>query len=759
MVAGQRYAVYFWGANTTKALHIGHLRNLAIGNAIGATLTQAGGAVEHRSLICDVGRSMGEAMAGIVEHSGRDQPNLGPDGSEKSDHFVGTCYAQYVTAGRQNGDGEADGAEDSVAREEALYNDKADELMMRVLAGDQEALELWSKTRAWVIAGQRKTLARLGIPFDKVIFESDFLPEVREFTNQGLSEGTLTRRRGDEMVMYLTAREELEEMPLVRADGLPTQHMRALAYWAAAPELDDVISLQVCGTEWVAHVTCRRQLIDALGAANGNGHGSAKGGGPPTHDVFHGMVAREKEAITSTKEGALLIDDLAEWIESEIEADPARAAVRAAHPRAEGLPAQVALGYFLAQPMSKRVDFEPEKLLADGNSLGWDLARAQARRGGRAPLAGRQSRRRPAVPLRRRPVGELPSPPAQRGRDLRHPAAGPLPLPSRSLVRGGGALAGGRAGDPGGAGPGSARPRAGGGLMRTLLVDNHDSYSYNVFHLLAAACGEEPVVVNNDAVSWRVLSRENFDAIVLSPGPGRPERWHDFGVCRDILSYSEIPVLGICLGHQGIGNLLHGGVNRAPMAMHGRLSRIRHDGTGLFEGVPQDFEVVRYHSLAITSPMGPEGRETAWSEDGVVMGIEHSQRPMWGVQFHPESVATEHGRKIAENFYTMAERHGPTARRRAENSSHTAEIVPSAPGARGRRGRGGRSCRRGGCWCGASRARRRPSSSTNASSPTPRPPSGSTAPTPRPGSPSARSSAPAPAATAACSNTTSTPAR
>jgi para-aminobenzoate synthetase len=193
--------------------------------------------------------------------------------------------------------------------------------------------------------------------------------------------------------------------------------------------------------------------------------------------------------------------------------------------------------------------------------------------------------------------------------------------------------------------------------MKTLLVDNHDSYSYNVFHLLAAASGQEPVVVNNDAVSWRVLSRSDFDAIVLSPGPGRPERWHDFGVCRDILRYSEIPVLGICLGHQGIANLLHGGVNRAPMAMHGRLSRIRHDGTGLFEGIPQDFSVVRYHSLAITSPMGPEGHETAWSDDGVVMGIEHTSRPMWGVQFHPESVATEHGLAIAENFYAMAGRH------------------------------------------------------------------------------------------------------
>ncbi len=209
--------------------------------------------------------------------------------------------------------------------------------------------------------------------------------------------------------------------------------------------------------------------------------------------------------------------------------------------------------------------------------------------------------------------------------------------------------------------------------MRTLLVDNHDSYTYNVFHLLAAASGSEPVVVNNDAVSWRVLSRSDFDAIVLSPGPGRPERWHDFGVCRDILRYSEIPVLGICLGHQGIGNLLEGGVSSAPMAMHGRLSHVRHSDTGIFEGIPQDFSVVRYHSLAITGPPGPEGNVTAWADDGVVMGVEHTNRPIWGVQFHPESIATEHGRAIAENFYAMASRlcgNPPvdTARRRASNT-------------------------------------------------------------------------------------------
>jgi arginyl-tRNA synthetase len=385
IVADRRYAVYFWGANTTKALHIGHLRNLALGNAIGASLSQAGAKVEHRSLICDVGRSMGEAMAGVV-NSGRDH-QIGLDGDQKADHFVGACYADYVKAGRANGAGD-DGAEDSVARESAMYDDKADQLMRRVLAGDQEALELWSRTRAWVISGQRKTLARLGITFDKVIFESDFLPEVAELTAQGLAEGTLTRRRGDEMVMYQTRRQELEEMPLVRSDGLPTQHMRALAYWSAAPELDDVISLQVCGTEWVSHVTCRRKLIDHLGLVNGNGNASAKGGGPPTHDVFHGMVGRENASVTSSKEGALLIDDLAEWLEGEIDAEPEGAELRRAHPHPDRLAAQVALGFFLLQPTTKRVEFEPEKLLrAEKDSLGWDLARAQAHRG-TAPLSG-----------------------------------------------------------------------------------------------------------------------------------------------------------------------------------------------------------------------------------------------------------------------------------------------------------------------------------------------------------------------------------
>jgi para-aminobenzoate synthetase len=212
--------------------------------------------------------------------------------------------------------------------------------------------------------------------------------------------------------------------------------------------------------------------------------------------------------------------------------------------------------------------------------------------------------------------------------------------------------------------------------VSTLLVDNYDSYTYNVFHLLAAVSGEEPIVVHNDMVSWRALSRWNFDAIVLSPGPGRPERWHDFGVCSDILRFSETPVLGICLGHQGLGHVLDGVVASAPTVMHGRLSRVKHLDEGLFAGVPQDFSVVRYHSLAVTGPLGDSGRVTAWTDDGVVMGIEHRERPLWGVQFHPESVATEHGRRLVANFYKLALRHRnrPPRLRSVDGSSASAPV-------------------------------------------------------------------------------------
>ncbi len=404
---GERFSVQFWDANATKALHIGHLRNLAIGNALAAALTQAGAQVERRSLISDAGRSMGEAMAGVM-NSGR-HGHSWPDGDEKSDHFVGVCYADYVAANGSFSGAEIEYPEDSLTRELALRDDAADELLRRVMSGELEALQLWYKTRAWVIAGQRKTLARLGVAFDRVFFESDFLADAARLTAAGLRDGRL-RRREDGVVIYATGLKDFEEFPLVRADGVPTQHMRSLAYWMAAPELDGTTSMQVCGTEWVSHVTCRRKLMSEL-LPGGNGHarevtGPNGGSGPsvrgsngadarsgqapmhPTLDIFNGMVSRQKRALASS-EGALLIDDLIEALDKQIDASPAGRAVRHGHPFPERLASEIALGYFVSYPVAPPIDFEPAQLLDDGESLGWDIVRARAHHGGAPANGGR----------------------------------------------------------------------------------------------------------------------------------------------------------------------------------------------------------------------------------------------------------------------------------------------------------------------------------------------------------------------------------
>jgi hypothetical protein len=423
LARGRRYAVQFWDANATKALHVGHLRNLAIGNALAASLEQAGGEVERRSIISDAGRSMGEAMAGIIRSGHHTQS--WPEGDQKSDHFVGLCYADYVASGGFAEEGPEE-REDSLTRELRMQNDAADELLKRVMSGEGEALELWFKTRAWVISGQRKTLSRLGVAFDRVFFESDFLDDGFELTERGLREGKLTRRE-DGVVVFATGVEDLEEMPLLRADGQTTQHMRAVSYWMGAPGLEGVTTLQICGTEWVSHATCIRLLMEEFGRAengaastevggsdpesepasagvatlnpegaalstesgkNGSRNGGTQRGIHPTHDIFHGMVAQQKRAVSSSDEGGLLIDDLIEWIETQIAADPQMHEVRRAHPAPERIPAQVALGYFLPYPVTPRVDFDTGKLLLQRESLGWDLVRARAHHGTRATSPG-----------------------------------------------------------------------------------------------------------------------------------------------------------------------------------------------------------------------------------------------------------------------------------------------------------------------------------------------------------------------------------
>jgi para-aminobenzoate synthetase len=191
--------------------------------------------------------------------------------------------------------------------------------------------------------------------------------------------------------------------------------------------------------------------------------------------------------------------------------------------------------------------------------------------------------------------------------------------------------------------------------MRTLLIDNYDSFTFNLFHLLAEVTGDEPVVVRNDELSWEELAALGADCIVISPGPGRPEHERDIGVSLDVLRHAEVPVLGVCLGHQALAHVLGGEIEHAPEVMHGRLSTIHHDGRGLFEGIPQGFPAVRYHSLVVGA-VPAELRVTAWTADDVVMALEHRTRPLWGVQFHPESISTAHGHALMRNFVDLARR-------------------------------------------------------------------------------------------------------
>lgn len=198
--------------------------------------------------------------------------------------------------------------------------------------------------------------------------------------------------------------------------------------------------------------------------------------------------------------------------------------------------------------------------------------------------------------------------------------------------------------------------------MRTLLIDNYDSYTFNLFHLLGEIEGEEPLVVRNDEAGWDEVAGERFDNIVVSPGPGRPDRPRDVGLAREAILTAEVPVLGVCLGHQLLAHVCGGAVGPAQAPAHGVRSPVAHDGRGLFEGLPQGFEAVRYHSLAVCR-VPDVLRVTATAPDASVMGLAHRERALWGVQFHPESVCTTHGRALLANFAKLTrELRGPTAR-------------------------------------------------------------------------------------------------
>ncbi len=194
--------------------------------------------------------------------------------------------------------------------------------------------------------------------------------------------------------------------------------------------------------------------------------------------------------------------------------------------------------------------------------------------------------------------------------------------------------------------------------MRTLLIDNYDSFTFNLYQLIAKVSGQTPIVVRNDEVSWAEASRLEFDNIVLSPGPGRPERHRDFGICADAVRAATHPILGVCLGHQGICHLHGGTVGYADEVVHGRLSQVHHTGRDIFHTIPSPISVVRYHSLLV-SALPPCLEAIAWTADDIIMAVRHRTKPVWGVQFHPESICTEMGAELVANFLDLSRRATP----------------------------------------------------------------------------------------------------
>jgi anthranilate synthase component 2 len=186
-----------------------------------------------------------------------------------------------------------------------------------------------------------------------------------------------------------------------------------------------------------------------------------------------------------------------------------------------------------------------------------------------------------------------------------------------------------------------------------LVIDNYDSFTYNLVHYLNELSAET-AVYRNDALSVEAALAMRPQGVLLSPGPRTPD---DAGICLGLIAAApaDLPILGVCLGHQAIGQVFGGRVTRARAPMHGKTSTIHHDGEGVFAGLPDGFTAARYHSLTVTRDDLPDILAvTAWTEDGEIMGLQHHERPVHGVQFHPESIATECGHELLANFLDLA---------------------------------------------------------------------------------------------------------
>jgi hypothetical protein len=365
LLAGERAIVDFCDPNATKALHVGHLRNIALGEAISSALRAAGARVERQSHIGDAGRSMGEAMAGYRRYA---EPGTPEDAQRKSDQFVGDLYARYA---REEGPVADVADEDApVARDLDERHDLAQQLLTGIEQEDPDALALWKRVRDWAVAGQNETLARLGVEFERIIYDSDRTKTTATVAALGIERGVFVREeRGT--VAYLTGEDSYPVMPLTRADGFPTHHLRVVAMWRDMMIREEGSQLiHLSGDEWKAHVQHVEELLGRL---------EPELPVLPSRHILHGMVSTEIGGeLSSSKGDALLVDELLD----ELLQRPELKALARAQPLvgAEDLVVLAVLGYCLDRPVVKGLTLPPAERLVDPEvNSAWRIAQAWAK--------------------------------------------------------------------------------------------------------------------------------------------------------------------------------------------------------------------------------------------------------------------------------------------------------------------------------------------------------------------------------------------
>lgn len=360
LLAGRSFMVGFAGPNTSKALHIGHLRNVSIGNALAAVLRASGANVVRQSLVGDIGRNICEAMAGYrLFHDGED-PNLG---GRKADHFIGECYSRFI---REHADRQSVTGGDPIERELSNTNDTADRFMQGWLAGEADAREFWARIRTWVLDAHEETLRRFGVTIDRHDFESDAMADVPQILADGIARGVL-EREPDGTIVYRSGREEFETMIMTRNDDFPTEHARLIGvYFRLLDERTGGASyLDLAGTEWQPASAIHMELMARIYPDRPNiGH----------EQLFHGMVTMKNSKMSSSDGDAVLIDELLDRLGA---VDELRAVAEMSGGRvaADALAGIVVKSFFLCRPHMKVMEYSWDLLIGPENP-GWTIARA-----------------------------------------------------------------------------------------------------------------------------------------------------------------------------------------------------------------------------------------------------------------------------------------------------------------------------------------------------------------------------------------------